>query len=494
MIEVTRNDLAAIRNGLAALPDLAHHVAGTPVAPEQIFFPYSHAAALDPDVALVVGNRGVGKSFWASALAGDESRAAIADAYRGYRNQQRLDGLRVRFGFSGAEGGGDALISGSYINSLGSKTLAVLPWRAAVVRALAPIVAREIPARFKELITWIKDNPDEQQALFRDADRLLSERGERALILFDQLEQMADDWRRINELTKGLLQTALAMKSYKSIRLKVFMRPDQFENADLFRFPDGSKIRGEAVRLWWRPTDLYALLYFELLRNGLVREPMRAICSRLGILLGSGHVPRLSQDLVTSEQQQRRVFEIIAGEFMGKGRSRGAPYTWIPLHLSDSKGEVSPRSFLRVLKAAADYEPAPSDSAIDFKSINDGVRTTCEHRLTELQEDYPWVSQALEPLRGALVPALKDEVFDRWRAGKVANSIVSQYGGVRAPIDLVMAMLSSEDEQIAALLRSLQDIGVMDVRNNGKIDVPDIFRVRAGILRKGGVPPQQRPR
>ncbi|WP_295437708.1 hypothetical protein [uncultured Thiodictyon sp.] len=493
MIDVTLQDLAAIRRGLAALPDLAHHVAGTPVAPDQIFFPHSHAAALDPDVALVVGNRGVGKSFWASALAGDESRAAIADAYRGYRNQQRLDGLRVRFGFSGAEGGGDALISGANISRVGIKTPAVLPWRAAVVRSLAPIVGQAIPARFNELINWIKDNPDEQQTLFRDADRLLTQRRERALILFDQLEQMADDWSRINELTKGLLQTALAMKSYKSIRLKIFMRPDQFENADLFRFPDGSKIQGEAVRLWWRATDLYALLYFELLRNALSRGPMRAISGRFGIVLGADSAVRLSQDLVTSAQQQRRVFEIIAGEFMGKGKNRGAPYTWIPLHLSDSRGEVSPRSFLRVLKAAADYEPAPSDSAIGFKGINDGVRTTSEHRLSELQEDYPWVSQALEPLRGALVPALKDDVFDRWRSGEVVSKIVSQYKGIRAPIDLVVAMLSSEDERMTALLNALQDIGVMDVRKNGKIDVPDIFRVRAGILRKGGVPPQQRP-
>jgi hypothetical protein len=495
MIDVTAEDLTAIRVGLTALPDLAHHVAGTPVAPDQMFFPYSHGAALDPDVALVVGNRGVGKSFWASALAGEASRAAIADAYRGYRNQRRLDGLRVGFGFSGAEGGGNALISSAHISSVGPKTPAALPWRAAVVRFLAPIVEREIPAKFNALIAWIKDNPDEQQALFRDADRLLSERGERALILFDQLEQMANDWSRINELTQGLLQIALAMKSYKSIRLKIFMRPDQFENPDLFRFPDGSKIRGEALRLWWRPTDLYALLYFELLRNPASSRPLLDICRRFGMVQEPSNASKLPPDLVANEDQQRQVFEVIAGELMGKGRNRGAPYTWIPLHLSDAKGEVSPRSFLKSLKAAADHEPAPRNSAIDFKGINDGVRATSDHRLTELQEDYPWVSQALEPLRGALVPALKDEVFERWRSAEVENDILMQYEGIRVPSVLVGRLLfSSGDDGKEALLKSLHEIGVLDVRKNGKIDVPDIFRVRAGILRKGGVPPQQRPR
>jgi hypothetical protein len=150
---------------------------------------------------------------------------------------------------------------------------------------------------------------------------------------------------------------------------------------------------------------------------------------------------------------------------------------------------------LKSLKAAADHEPAPRNSAIDFKGINDGVRATSDHRLTELQEDYPWVSQALEPLRGALVPALKDEVFERWRSAEVENDILMQYEGIRVPSVLVGRLLfSSGDDGKEALLKSLQEIGVLDVRKNGKIDVPDIFRVRAGILRKGGVPPQQRPR
>lgn len=493
MTPMTHEDLDRVRAGLAALPDLAHHVSGTPVAPEQIFFPASHATALDPDVALVVGNRGVGKSFWASALAGDDSRAAIADAYRGYRRQKRLDGLRVRFGFSGAEGGGDALVSRAHLSRVEANIPAALIWRATIVRCLAPILERDIPPQFNALIAWIKDHPDEQQALFRDADRILTARGERLLILFDQLEQMADDWSRINETTKGLLQTALAMKSYQSIRLKIFMRPDHFENEDLFRFPDGSKVRGEAVRLWWRAIDLYALLFFELLRNPNAAPALRTVCEHLGMTLGAGADSRLPQDLVTDDREQRRVFEIVAGAFMGKGKSRGAPYTWIPLHLSDSNGEVSPRSFLRVLKVAADHEPAPRDSAIDFRGVNEGVRKTSDHRLAELQEDYPWVSQALESLRGLLVPSPQEEVFGRWLEAEVAATIVKQHQGIRAPIDLVGAsVFSSRGEQMKTLLSALRDIGVLDIRKNGKIDVPDIFRVRAGILRKGGVPPQQR--
>jgi hypothetical protein len=271
------------------------------------------------------------------------------------------------------------------------------------------------------------------------------------------------------------------------------MRPDQIENPYIFQFPDSSKIRGEAVRLWWRATDLYALLYFELLRSPTSTKAMRAVCRGFGIVPESSHPPRLSQDLVTSEDQQRRVFEVIAGEFMGRGKNRGAPYTWIPLHLCDARGEVSPRSFLKALKAAADHEPAPTASAIDFNGINNGVRATSDNRLAELQEDYPWVSQALEPLRGVSVPALKEEIFSRWRSAGVVQEIVGRHSGTSAPFELVFSILfDDDDDQIGVLLKLLQSMGVLDVRKNGKIDVPDIFRVRAGILRRGGVPPQQR--
>jgi hypothetical protein len=498
MVDVSSEVLAAIRAGLSGLPELAHHVAGRPVAPEQIFFPLRHAMALDPDVTLVVGNRGVGKSFWASALAGAEGRQAINEAYGGFssRYQVRLEGVTARFGFSGTEAAGDALVSAAQIASVRADTPTVLIWRAVILRALAPVLERDLPSRFADLVDWIRDNPDEQQTLFRDADAVLSRRDdERILILFDQLEQLAEDWTRINDLTRGLLQTALAMKSYSHIRLKIFMRLDQYENISLFQFPDGSKSRGEAVALQWKANDLYALLFFELLRNRQSSEAFKSISNSCRIAWDFVHqwnpVPLV---LLTSEEKQRDVFVCIAGEAMGRGKQRGAPYTWIPVHLSDSRGEVTPRSFLKLFKTAADQNSAPSASAIDFNDIKEGVRAASDNRLTQIEEDYPWVTEALEPLRDSQVPAPNQDVLEKWRAAGVVQKIVSRHSGNKAPLDLVVGKPSMGGDDESALLKLLYEIGVLDVRANGKIDVPDIFRIRAGIRRRGGVTPQQRKR
>ena len=58
--------------------------------------PEQHAGALDPNVAIVLGSRGAGKSFWAGILGDNETRKVAAEAYP----QLRLDKTIVRFGFT----------------------------------------------------------------------------------------------------------------------------------------------------------------------------------------------------------------------------------------------------------------------------------------------------------------------------------------------------------------------------------------------------------
>lgn len=271
------------------------------------------------------------------------------------------------------------------------------------------------------------------------------------------------------------------------------MRPDQAENRELFRFPDASKIYGGRVRLRWRAVELYGLLYFELLRNEASKPHFEEICRAAGIDLRRKHKRlRIPADLAWHPPAQHKIFNEIAGEFMGKSAKRGLPYTWIPVHLADGKGEVSPRTFLKAIKTAADHIPPPMYTAMNHDGIEEGVREASENRLAELQEDYPWVSDALIPLRGLLVPCSFDEVKAAWTSADTTNKILKKYHRTSAPIGLEVADLFGDVETPHALLASLEEIGVLETRPNGKVNVPDIFRIKAGILRKGGVTPQQR--
>ena len=48
----------------------------------QLFTPATHRNALDPDVTLVVGGRGAGKTVWFKALQSKEHRELAASAYQ----------------------------------------------------------------------------------------------------------------------------------------------------------------------------------------------------------------------------------------------------------------------------------------------------------------------------------------------------------------------------------------------------------------------------
>ncbi|MBY5391026.1 hypothetical protein [Rhizobium leguminosarum] len=486
-------DFATIRQAIQELPNLAMASTGNPPTPADVFFPASHALALEPDVSLVIGNRGMGKTFWTLALASEEVRPLLSERYV-YLRRSNMATLDVKLGFADAEGAAGA-ISRAVLESLPDDVQTEIIWRAVLVRVLAPYIAVSVPDRFFELVQWVRENPEAQLEIFTRCDAQFTSSGTSLLVVFDQLDQLATDWSRIQALTQGLIKIALAMKSYRSLKIKIFMRTDQAENKELFRFPDGSKILGGSKVLRWRASDLFGLLFFEILKSPVANGDFRKLCESLGVNFNIiDQKSKLPHSLVTESVKQSEVFHSLAGPFMGRNEKRGRPYTWLPAHLADGRGEISPRVFLHVMRVAAQADHlAPGATAVDYRGILEGVRDASSVRLAELEEDYPWVSDALSPLRGLLVPCEPAEIIERWRGDKTIDHIAGNYKGSRAPLDIPIASLFG-DEESDQLISLLSEIGVFEERANGKINIPDIFRVNAGILRKGGIPPQERNR
>lgn len=99
----------------------------------------------------------------------------------------------------------------------------------------------------------------------RHADEQLWQNGRRLIVLFDALDRVGQQWKTIRERTRALLQVALAMRSYRAIKLKLFLRVDQAEDPQIIAFADASKLFGAKVDLLWERHDLYGLLYMLLL-------------------------------------------------------------------------------------------------------------------------------------------------------------------------------------------------------------------------------------
>ena len=311
-------------------------------------------------------------------------------------------------------------------------------------------------------------------------DDKLSEKKGRLLVVFDALDRLAQDWGTIRELTRALLRMAIGLQSFESIRVKIFMRVDLFSDREIFRFPDSSKIKNDYVNLVWQPEELYGLVLFEILRSSDGNPALKMLAKQTNALAA---LPVNGEDSRLHMDEQRRLVHAMAGEFMGSNKKRGLVYTWVPLHLSDAADTCSPRTFLTAWKEAADRVPAPTDRAIDHLGLLDGVRSASRSRLNELYEDYEWIRPSLDALKRQFVPMSRDQLFQLWEDSGVMSAIKSSTNGevIKTPAGLTDG-LGPE-----ALLEAMKSVAVIDERSNGKINVPDIYRVEAGILRKGGV-------
>ncbi|MEO5370640.1 MAG: hypothetical protein H7833_11280 [Magnetococcus sp. DMHC-1] len=485
---MTPNDFMDIRQTLAGIDSAPAHHADRPPNIGDIFSPRGHATALDPERILVVGGRGVGKSFWSGVLCNDATRQHVSQSYP----RLKLDLCQVTLGFSGTDTSDLGPPSREILDDLEEKDQfnSEIIWRAVVLHGLRPWIDLELPKVWRGsagLVSWAHADAERLQNTLRAADKRLVERGLRQVIVFDALDRLGGDWPQIQRRSKALLRVALPFMAYQAVKLKIFMRIDQAEDQSLFSFPDASKLVGQKVNLTWEKKDLYGLL-FSVLENrtknsGSFRNLIEACLGRVPNQETSMNLPA---SLINDEEHQARVFSKMAGSFMGSNAQRGKTYTWVYNHLSDTFGSVSPCSFLESLRAAAITETHLDDKVIDPKGLKKGLQSASILRLNQLREEYGWIQTALEPLADLRVPCEEIILFACWKKEKSLARIqkAAKIEGFLPPVEFDTGGGSD-----SSLLKALLRIGVAEIRPDGRVNIPDIYRVAAKILKKGGVPP-----
>ncbi len=463
------------REAARGLPRGTSH--GEAPHPNEVYLPSAHARALDPDTLLVTGMRGAGKTFWWSALQ-DRSVRQLLEAQA--RARRLAADTEVRTGFGVVEAPEDYPGKDVLVRLLREQVEPRLVWRAVAAWQVAKDHPLRGSASWPERIAWADRHPEQIARLFRERDRELVARGRYLLIVFDALDRAADDWKEVDLAVRGLLQTALEFRSWQRLRVKVFLRSDQLDAQRTANFPDASKVLSTEVELTWPRRELYGLLW-NCLANGARGEEMRRFLeSEEWKSAGREPLFPAPRHLVIEEAAQRRLFHRFAGPWMGGGPKRGFPYTWIPNHLSDARGRVGPRSFLAALRTAAEdtEERHPNhEFALHFESIQAGVREASKIRVAELQEDHPWVDMLLAPLEGAAVPCPFEDLAARW-----PPALLEQLRETPLPPRRL-------DAGAPGVRRDLESLGVFSRLGDGRVNIPDIFRVAYGLGRRGGVKP-----
>ena len=479
------NRVEAVRRALIALPEGTSH--GDVPSLGDVYLPRSHVRAMDPDHLLVTGMRGAGKTFWWSALQDSNVRKLVAPhASRSTVSEKTV--VKTGFGVTPAP---DEYPSKDILQSLMNHDFDPrIIWRAVIAHQLSDQThtIRE-KTSWRERIEYTLGDPEQVERLFFGRDREYDQRKVYCLILFDALDRCADNWRDMYRIIRGLLQTALEMRSYRRLRLKVFLRSDQINETEIGDFPDASKALSSAVELSWPRHELYGLLW-HYLANGESGNVFRKFLGRgewTPRNVGNQCLFSVPRRLVTDDESQRDKFHEIAGQWMGRDRRRGFPYTWIPNHLGDTEGRVSPRSFLAALRTAADDTESHRLDHVDalhYESIKRGVQEASKIRVREIQEDYPWVHRVLDPLKGMVVPCEFDEIAERWKHGGVLERLAEDINQDEVKLPPRHIVQGAE-----GVREDLESLGIFFRLRDGRVNIPDVFRVGYGLGRRGGVRP-----
>lgn len=460
----------------------------------RLFTPSSHRLALDPDVTVVRGARGTGKTYWAKALTDPELREVAARSYM----MPRLRRVRVTTAFR-TGGNSETPYPGKrkiarLLREVTGPDVCEFFWYAVVMMALGVPEIASIPD-WADRIRWAEENEDAYEDALRKADREARDSGETRVLLFDALDHLHADRTTADRLVSALFQVALELRlTTGALRAKIFVRPDMYDSAPK-HFPDASKLGANAADLTWSRENLYGLLFHRLGNHpGAEAEKFRAQYGEWSVQ-GEGRFVA-PVDLVADEKCQERAFVALAGPYMGTDRRKGHTFTWVPNHLQDGKGRVSPRTWLLTLRTAAGLTAeryATQPHPLHYEAIRESLHEASRVRVDELKDDIRWAAAAIQQLEGAQVPMEPSHIRFLWDKGRLADALLEMAAadeGTEGPEDDEGSKGGSgprEPDNPFALIEELVELGVMTERANGALDLPDVYRLAFNIGRKGGV-------
>jgi hypothetical protein len=448
-----------------------------------------HYRILEPDVNLVIGDKGSGKTQVFRALAYPRGRTALA-ALATRHGRHQIDLCRVNWlvGFASAD---KDFPPGTVIRQFASTRQPVdmqTFWLALLIRVLCrsgdipleglpPALRGTFEGRLSNIKAWYPALGEHLGALFAtldDLDRKLEEEDRHVFVTYDDLDRLSPgDWSTLQTILQGLVQFwAAHVRRYRRLRPKLFLRRDLYERAALFG-PDIAKISAHRVELLWTPGELYGVLFKRILnaRDGLnaflgSARPAVDVSEDLGL------IPRMSAD-GWYEPGVERLF----GTYMGADPRKGIPFRWIPNHLKDGHRRVYPRPLLRLVENAAEIERRDGKALglaqlIHHTALRGALDRVSEYRVQELtHEEFPWLRRIQTALaeKPFVVPAERRIVLK-------SLTIKWPDNDDRPP--------STEP---ADLLDYLVQLGLFQVLLDGRINVGDLYLRGLHLKRKGGV-------
>jgi hypothetical protein len=467
------------------------------------FLPLSqHQQALRPDILVVRGGRGAGKTALFRFLASfeqNEKRSELLARFFGASEALEKSAWVVGFSETGINHP-SPLILKELTQEIQNNTEKIRHfWFGQIVGVLGRFVFGESSEHWEKIApfgdVWLNSPNSPQHWLDQipqyipkllffldEIERLLAKEEKYLFLTYDDLDRIhIGDPAKQKEWIKILLEVWLSFANrYKHLRAKIFLREDLYQFVSR-GFTDASKLESLSVSLRWSVEDLYRMLY----RHFLASAPLCEWLAEQGFPVDlkwteelGALPPPLPEASVSFPRYEREEISQLSwmtkmiGATMGSGVNKGYVYRWVVNHLCDAHRQIVPRSLLNLFSFAAQYALDTSPKAkgsclLHSTELTAGLQKTSVHRVKELQEEYKFV-QRLESLRGMKLFLRQEEIEQR--LGKAELDFEDGYG-----------------EDGKRIFREMRELGIFRDRGEGEIDMPDIYRHAYDIKRRGGV-------
>ncbi|WP_437944874.1 hypothetical protein WME98_28200 [Sorangium sp. So ce296] len=441
---------------------------GEALDPLTTFVPLGpHRRALWPENVVILGSRGTGKT----ALFRLVNEPRTAARLRALFEDERIPEATWIDAFSAAAlhpevgtleayaaGASDITLRAFWMTHLLRRLRDEVPEVVEVPEALSSVLAAPVP----DLRAWLpaaEANLGAVNAALDAAERALSSADRSVMATYDTLDRIGqfDPGVRRRYLS-ALLSLWLSLSSrYRRLRGKLFLRDDLLDAGEL-GFADASKLRARSEALTW---DAGALLQVAARHLAGESEAARAWLRDVPgfTLVDRGEFGWMPGEMKAREVQSAFVARF-AGKVIGQGVVKASSLDWMMGRLRDAHGGVTPRVLLWFLSFAAESArkgpPRSRGALVTPRDLLASLQQTSRQRVQELVEEYPLVRR-MENLRGLTLWLGRSEVEAR-----LAQRRPDEPAGIPARGDLV----------VSELLR----LGVLREVDDGKLDVPDIYR------------------
>ena len=451
----------------------------------------------DPSKMLIVGGRGAGKTRVFRTLIGkDGFRHVIGDSILynrpDYTNSSVLVGYSTDYaalptqaalGKFCTEGETSAFWAGAVVLELLSyfekdeivQTMAQTNLGESLFALLHEKNILKSPSQWVPV--YLK-NPEPWEIFLDEIDELLVERNRWIFFAYDQIDRISTESRTLYSYIRSLVSYWFSVSGrWRRLKCKIFIRTDLL-NSDSMHFPDASKVSARKIDLSWNIVALYRLLIRRLANAQSDAAPaMIGYLEQISGLVQKheliGYLPSESEDKI------REFVKRLIGPYMGTSPKKGDSYLWVPNHLQDANGDLSPRSFLKCYSCAAQTMLQPGNekaleqlsgtALLSPSAIQGAVQEVSSYRVKELEEDFPWITSLKDVLEGKTL-LMQEEDFK-----KCLEDLLS-----KKPTDLP----ANSIDKLEDLLISL---GIILKSPDKRINMPEIYLHGFGLKRKGGL-------